>query len=200
MILQPVIATFPTDLSRRGTLLEARRRGPLVREEAARIAGLPPHLELARNEKGAPIPVEGWYWSNSNTTGLACALVAPMPVGIDTEWTKRPRFEAARERFDRSDPGELDRLGGRGRPEVLRLWTAKEAVLKLTGIGIADLGRTSLIEVRDRETLRLELRGTRYDVHLSSWGEHLISVAWTAGEEIRIEPMGLTDEPTSEME
>lgn len=195
MILRPIVATFATDLSRRETLFLARCRGPLVRAEAARRAGVPAEVELARDEKGAPIVSGGWYWSNTNTTGLAAAVVAPVPIGIDAEWTKRPRVTAARERFDRGDASELDRLGGRGRLEVLRLWTAKEAVLKLVGIGIADLGRTRLVEVREPDSLRLELRGAEYDVRIAPWGEHLVTLAWSAAldEAPRIEMASLEE-------
>ncbi|MEW6074296.1 MAG: 4'-phosphopantetheinyl transferase superfamily protein, partial [Planctomycetota bacterium] len=151
--------------------------GGLALARAAALAGAA-GWRPERDERGAPRPSAGWHWTNTNTRGLAAALVAPVPVGIDAEWAHRPRFEAARARFDRDDPGELARAGGRDREHVLLLWTAKEAVLKLTRAGIADLGRTSLTAVLGGERLRLESRGEEYEVRALRWNAHLIAVAY----------------------
>lgn len=192
MILVAVLAPFPTDLVGREAVLEGRRVGGSALARAAERAGAP-GLELRRDEKGAPLPTEGWHWSNTNTRGLAAAVVAPFPVGIDAEWSRRPRFEAARDRFDRDDRGELDRVGGRDRMDVLRLWTAKEAVLKLTRAGIADLGRTVLTEVLDAGRLRLASRDHEYEVRVSLWNEHIVSVAHPPGEVAGVELVTLEE-------
>ena len=192
MILHPVVAPLPTSLVGAEGVSEGRRVGRLVLARAAQLAGAAGWVP-ERDGKGAPLPTAGWYWTNTNTRGLAAALVAPVPVGIDAEWSRRPRFEAALRRFERDDPGELDRLGGRDREHVLRLWTAKEAVLKLTRAGIADLGRTVLTAVIDRERLRLTSRGDEYEVRVFHWNEHLIAVAHPPGESPRIEPVALEE-------
>ncbi len=186
MILRPVVARFATSLTGAETVVEGRRCGKHVLARAAAEAGATDWIP-ARDEKGAPRPTDGWHWTNTNTRGLAAALVAPLPIGIDAEWMHRPRVEAARRRFDRDDASELDRIGGRNRECVLRLWTAKEAVLKLTRIGIADLGRTPLTAVLDGERLRLTNRGDEYEVCVRPWGEHLVAVAYPAATSPTIE-------------
>ncbi len=192
MILVAVLAPFSTELVGREGVVEGRRVGALALAKAAERTGIP-GLELPRDEKGAPLPIGGWHWSNTNTRGLAAAIVAPFPVGIDAEWSRRPRFEAARDRFDRDDPSELDRMGGRSRTDVLRLWTAKEAVLKLTRAGIADLGRTVLTEVLDAERLRLTSREREVEVRVSRWNEHIVSVAHPPGEVAGVELVALEE-------
>ncbi len=110
------------------------------------LAGAPralPYDDWPRSASGAPAACGGWHASFADTTGLVLALLAPAPVAVDAEWRLRPRWHAARERFRAA--GELALLGGDSRDEVLALWTAKEALLKLAGAGLADLARCALL-------------------------------------------------------
>ncbi len=140
-------------------------------------AGAPralPHDAWPRTQEGAPATVRGWHASFADTTGLVVALVAPQPAALDAEWALRPRWQAARARFQES--GELARLGGDGRDEVLALWTAKEALLKLARTGLADLARCPLVR---RAGARFWLRhaGREHAVEVRRAGAHWIACA-----------------------
>jgi hypothetical protein len=166
------------------TRLARARRFPAAREalaEALRagseLAGAPRSLPCdawPRAASGAPAAVGGWRASFTDTTGLAAALVAPLPVGLDAEWLRRPRWEAARERFRAS--GELALHDADDAAAVLALWTAKEALLKLAGVGLGDLARCPLLR-RDGELFRLEHRGREHEVLVRSVGEHVLACA-----------------------
>jgi hypothetical protein len=141
-----------------------------------------------RAASGAPEPQRGWHASWSDTRGLLAALVSPRPIGLDAEWRGRARWQAARERFRAS--GELELLEDEGRDAVLSLWCAKEALLKRTGRGLADLARCPLLGVepgRDGAERRfvLEHRGRREGVLVRALERHLL--AWAAPEELEIE-------------
>jgi len=158
------------------------------------LAGAPrtlPYDAWPRTEAGAPAVLDGWHASFADTTGLALAVVASCPVAVDAEWSRRPRWQAARERFERA--GELALLrdygsgDGRGdlRDDVLALWTAKEALLKLAGVGLADLARCELLE-RAGERFRLAHGGRVHDVLVRRHDEHWIAVADVAGAELEL--------------
>ena len=67
---------------------------------------------------------------------VACA-VSDRPVGIDVETVRK--YSDSLARYTMND-AELEQITGSGRPDVafIRLWTMKEALLKLTGEGITD--------------------------------------------------------------
>jgi hypothetical protein len=142
-----------------------------------------PYDAWPRDALGAPAAVSGWTASLADTTGLAAGLVARGPVGLDVEWRFRPRWEAARVRFD--EAGELARLGADDKDAVLALWCAKEAPLKLARTGIADLGRCRLIG-REGERFLLEHAGTRTSVRVRLHGAHWIACAGGAGETLEL--------------
>ncbi len=121
---------------------------------AARLGCEPEGLRLDRSAHGRPVlelPA-GWdcNWSHSGSL-LAVVLGERMRVGIDIERERpRPRaLELARRFFT---PAEADWLAAHGPGDAsrdfLRLWCAKEAVLKAHGRGLAfGLDR---LEFRDR--------------------------------------------------
>jgi len=177
MRLHAVLVPLSTRLARSVRHAAARE---VVSEALRGSAGLAggsralPCEDWPRASSGAPAEVAGWHASVADTTGLVAALVARAPVGIDVEWLLRPRWLAARERFRES--GELALLGNDDRAAVLALWTAKEALLKLTGAGLADLARCRMIE-REGEFFRLELRGHVHEVRVRTSGHHLVACA-----------------------
>lgn len=136
----------------------AHRRGepaePLARAWAAAQLGCAPgDLRLARDLHGRPrLAAPAGFdlgWSHSGE-GLLVALGEGVEVGIDLERARpRPRaLELAQRFFHPAEAAWLARLPGDARePAFLRLWCAKEAVLKAHGRGIAfGLHRFSLHE------------------------------------------------------
>ncbi len=191
MILRPVLSRASTAWPARARAAGARAlaRGALA--AAGRSARAPVDfaaVELPRDAAGAPLPVSGWYWSYADTVGLVAGLVAPLPCAIDAEWLGRERWECARARFE--EAGELAGLGASDRPAVLALWSAKEALLKLRGVGLADLARCVLVEASGPDELLLAHRGRESRVRLHRGGEHVVAVACDEPFELRVIEIG----------
>jgi phosphopantetheinyl transferase len=81
-------------------------------------------------------PRQGLFVNISHTTGIAVAVVAGHPVGVDVEAVAR---DTSRVMQRVSSPAELAAIRGRRFSQVpggVALWSAKEAVSKATGLGI----------------------------------------------------------------
>jgi len=135
-----------------------------LRARAAAARGLA-GAELQQAPDGRPLPHLGHWWSVSHGGAFAAAAVHRAEVGVDVE----PRLERSPEVLQR-----VVREGERALlPEVGALtqaWTAKEAVLKATQLGLSGLRRTALVG-RWRppgedfpDGLVLELDGVRWHV------------------------------------
>ena len=118
---------------------------PLVRDWLAAVLDLPAAtIELHRDALGRPRlagALQGFdvSWSHSGD-GLLIALGENVDVGVDLERARpRPRALELAQRFFHAT--EHDWLRGLAEPDrneaFLRLWCAKEAVLKAHGRGIA---------------------------------------------------------------
>ena len=176
--LFPVVQAFSTRLARRERVGRARSAARAALQASAARAGAPAHLSWSswpRDEDGAPASLAGWHVSLSDTAGLAAAIAAPVPVALDVEWLGRPRWEVARERF-RAE-GELTLLGADDSLAVLSLWTAKEALLKLRRVGLADLGRCSLVRVTAQGEFVLLHGAGEQRVRVQRAGDHLLALA-----------------------
>lgn len=99
-------------------------------------------LPLVRDLHGRPqlaLPGLDANWSHSGNL-LAVALGTNVRVGVDIESPRpRPRAaELARRYFHPAEAGELEAMSQAGcESAFLRLWCAKEAVLKAHGRGLA---------------------------------------------------------------
>lgn len=109
-----------------------------------RLECAPDLLSLRRDDHGRP-QLEGGFagwdcnWSHSGE-GLLVALGRAVRLGIDLEWVRpRPRaMELARRFFTAAEADALAGLPTTQRePAFVRLWCAKEAVLKAHGRGLA---------------------------------------------------------------
>ena len=128
--------------------LPGQRGEPQVRDTLARWLGEPGPPPLARDPSGrprllAPHQDHDTGWSHSGEQ-LLLALGRGVTLGVDLERLRpRPRALELADRF--FAPGEAGRLQAlapeRRELAFLRLWCAKEAVLKAHGGGIAPVVR-----------------------------------------------------------
>lgn len=140
-----------------------------------------PSLETPRD------PDLHFNWTHSGDQALF-AIARGIEPGVDLERLRaRPRALAIAERYFSADEfAALAALEPAARDAAfLQLWTAKEAVLKATGRGLAfGLHRLSIGSSADQLALRF-LDGelpAHWQLHrLSLDGEHVGSIAWRGG-------------------
>jgi len=121
-----------------------RAAARVARDHAALAAGHPRAGQGAaafvQAPDGRPLPTEGWHWSYTHGGGLVAAAVHPAPVGVDVERIHERRAEVMARVVRENERVHL--------PEEAwfpRAWTAKEAVLKATTLGISGLGRCHIV-------------------------------------------------------
>ena len=87
------------------------------------------------NDYGAPYIEGGPYFSISHCKTAIAVAVSENPIGIDIEGIRTFKPELMRKTMS---PAEQQRISSSATPEVefIRLWTQKEALLKLQGTGI----------------------------------------------------------------
>lgn len=153
-----VIAPLPIRFKKgREVVEEQRRHARRALFHAARLAGADIAV-LAQDDRGAPLPSNGWYWSLSHCASMVAGCVHRAPVGVDVEDRRDVRAEVIERVLN---PSELALFERRGEAGFLRAWTAKEALLKEIGLGIAGLARCVIVEVLGDDGLILDFDGQR---------------------------------------
>jgi len=128
--------------------------------------------KLLKDEKGAPWPVNGNYWSLSHKPDYVAAVVSKDKVGIDIE-EMRPRDELLFARVASDKEWELKEKSW---DTLFRYWTAKEAILKVIGIGISGLKTCRIISVPDENHITLDYNGQFFLVEQLRYKNHIVSV------------------------
>jgi 4'-phosphopantetheinyl transferase len=128
--------------------------------------------KLLKDENGVPCPVNGNYWSLSHKPEYVAAVVSKNKVGIDIEEMK-PRDELL---FARAASDEEWALKERSWDTFFRYWTAKEAILKVIGIGISGLKTCRIISVPDENHIALDFDGQFFLVEQLRYENHIVSV------------------------
>lgn len=175
--IYPVILPVPEDAQalpprERVRFLSRHARQALRRSAARSGVALGP---LEKDDRGAPVPFDGTFWSLTHTRGFVGGVVAPAPVGLDIEAVRPGVKDLFRKTADErewalSDDPDRVRV-------FFRYWTAKEAVLKTGGRGLADLSRCRIAAVVDSHRLRVDYGGEPWPVEQCFFGEHLASIA-----------------------
>ncbi len=158
-----------------------RTQARIALARCAVLAGAP--LDGWRqDESDRPIANDGFFWSIAHKRLCAVAAIADCPVGVDVECIK-PRTS---EHFEEvAAPEEWAVLGGRSQRHFFRLWTAKEAVLKSTGVGMAGWDDCRVIRMLDDGRLSVAVKGSTVEVEHFEHAEHIAavtargSVEWT---------------------
>ena len=128
--------------------------------------------ELLKDEKGVPCPVAGNYWSLSHKPKYVAAVVSKDKVGIDIEEIK-PRTESI---FSYVASDEEWKLKEKSWDTFFRYGTAKEATLKVIGIGIGGLKTCRIISVPDENHIVLDYKGQFFLLEQLRYQNHIISV------------------------
>lgn len=159
----------------------------------ARLAGakLGP---LTVDERGAPVATNGWHWSIAHTSdgesALVAAAVARAPVGIDVERIQRRGDDLVARVMDAAEAALLDSDRALA---FTRAWTAKEALLKKQGCGLAELSACKLVVRPEPDVCVLTHRGERHRVEHQRVEGYLAAVCvdgaaridWTLDEDVR---------------
>jgi len=128
--------------------------------------------ELLKDENSVPCPVSGIYWSLSHKPNYVAAVVSKNRVGIDIEEMK-PR---AKSLFAHVASDEEWELKGRSWDTLFGYWTAKEAALKVIGIGISGLKTCRIISIPDENHIVLDYKGHSFLVEQLRYKNHIVSV------------------------
>ncbi len=176
-ILSPVILPVPTevhDYKPRERVIFLSRHARLALKMAAEKSGV--RLgELAKDGNGVPQPFGGIHWSISHKTRYVCGVVAPLPIGIDIE--RVHNFSEGL--FQKTASDQEWALAGRKSDSVMaffRVWTAKEAVLKATGIGIKDLLKCRVDRIVDDNHLQIQYDGQDWLIEHFFFNNHVASI------------------------
>ncbi|MDH4368194.1 MAG: 4'-phosphopantetheinyl transferase superfamily protein [Dehalococcoidia bacterium] len=128
--------------------------------------------ELVKDGNGVPCPVDGIYWSLSHKPKYVAAVVSNDRVGIDIEETKS-RTDSLFARVAGNAEWELK---DKSWDTLFRYWTAKEAVLKVIGIGIGGLRTCRITSLPDENHITLDYGGQLFLVEQLLHNNHIVSV------------------------
>jgi 4'-phosphopantetheinyl transferase len=197
MKLHPVILPLTTEEQRlRGRVrLQAqsrRAREALARSCEASGVRLGP---LEKGDRNAPLPFDGAFWSLSHKPRFVAAVVGPAPIGIDIEEIT-PRTEGLHDYI--ASKAEWA-LADRSWETFFRFWTAKEAVLKAVGVGLAHLKEARIHAILDTDNLVVDYAARLWHVRHFRFQNHIVSlthegheIAWN----LVLEPHALDDPVT----
>ena len=147
---------------------------------------------LEKGDRNAPLPFHGTFWSISHKSRFVAAVVGPAPIGIDIEEIT-PRTDGLPDHIAAQDEWAL---ADRRWETFFRFWTAKEAVLKAAGVGLADLKKARIHAIPDADNLIVDYASKRWTVRHFRFQNHIVSlthdgheIAWT----LVLEPHALDD-------
>jgi len=144
--------------------------------------------KLDTDENGVPQPFDGTFWSVTHKTQYVAGVAAPAPTGIDVERIRS--FSDGL--FKKTAAAREWALADMDKDPVMaffRFWTAKEAVLKATGIGIRDLLKCCVHEIVDDHHLRIQyacqdwlIEHFLFDGHIASIVQNRYRIDWSIGQ------------------
>jgi len=175
--LNPVVKRVPGEILALGGRASVQALGLLAREcvrLSAEKSGLPLPHEFPKGDRGEPLPVQGVNWSLSHKKSCVAGIASCWKSGIDVE-RLRPVSDGLVRRI--CQPGELELFECRESVGMFfRVFTAKEAVLKLKGVGLAGLSRVRITSVPDHDSLVAEYDGSPVTIIHFWMDDHLVSM------------------------
>lgn len=174
MILLPVIMSIPDwfGLRTAGRVLSQRLCARIALRVCASTIGAPLRGWF-KDAQGVPMPLGRWHWSISHKRHYAAAVIADHPVGIDVECIE-PRTDE-RLMHVAANTEEWAILGERDWPTFFRIWTAKEAVLKAAGVGLAGLDGCRVVGA-DMERVLIGFADRVWSVAQLIYADHIVAV------------------------
>jgi 4'-phosphopantetheinyl transferase len=175
MTLYPVVMPVSGDVRRLSGREKVAALSDCAREalrQSADRAGIALG-ELHKDSDDVPLPFGEYHWSVSHKPRYVAAVVGPGRMGIDVEEIE-PRKENIFG-YVASDE-EWSLFGGKSWDSLYRCWTAKEAVVKSTGTGLAGLKSCRVDDVPDATSISLSFEGRLYRVAQMRVDGHVVSV------------------------
>ena len=130
--------------------------------------------KLEKGENGQPLPSNNVFWSVSHKDEYAAGLVSKSAAGIDVEKIKdisNPLFNKIVSQKERKCfEAEKDNI------IFFRCFTAKEAVLKAVGIGLAGLSDILIIKAENSLNTWLKYKNVKYKVEHIFFDKYIASV------------------------
>ena len=127
---------------------------------------------LAQDERNAPLPFNGTYWSVTHKNEYVGGVVCPSPTGIDIEKICPRAKSLFRKTADEAEWALADTTF----TTFFRYWTAKEAVLKASGTGLRDLSKCRIIRILNDHHLELVYNNKNWKVEQQFFNDHIASV------------------------
>ena len=146
----------------------ARQALKLSADKAGVILG-----ELAKDKDDVPLPSGGYYWSVSHKPKYVAAVISNSRIGIDIEEIK-PRSSSIFNYVASEEEWKL--CGGKSWEALYRCWTAKEAVVKAAGTGLAGLRSCQVRSVPDETHISLYYQDCLHEVEQLHCNGHIVSV------------------------
>jgi 4'-phosphopantetheinyl transferase len=128
---------------------------------------------LKKNERGVPLPVDGWHWSLTHKPEFTGAVVSQAPAGMDLEKIKPIPARVYQKIAEKEEWDQVDLSV----PEsFFRYWTAKESVIKLAGTGLKDLSWCRIRRILDPEHLIIGYKDQDWLIEHLYFEGHIASV------------------------
>ena len=185
-IIYPVILAVPDavkELTPKERVKFLSRHARLALKMSADRSGIRLE-ELQQDERHAPLPFNGTYWSITHKNEYVGGVVSPSPTGIDIEKICHRTKSLFHKTADEAEWA----LADKSFTTFFRYWTAKEAVLKAVGIGLKDLSRCRISRVLSPHHLDVEYEGNKWRIEHNFFNNHIASIVkndlmieWTIG-------------------
>lgn len=173
VVIEPLDVSMMDGLSPRqkGERMSMMARKAVI--ESARLSGLNEPRSFPKTEEGAPRPEDGVWWGLSHKPDVVAGAAHIRPVGLDVEVIRTvsarliDRISTKKERILFLDSD--DSL-------FFRIWTAKEAVLKVCGQGLSGMGSCFVNQVLGDDHIVVGYGGRLFPVTSLVRDTYIVSV------------------------